>query len=270
MGSTSDDYGTGIAVDGSGNVVLTGYFGSSTNNFNPGSGKAVTLPFHGTSNQFGSDDIFIVKLAQGTAGSLVLSWARDIGGSGYDAGTGVAFDGSGNVYSTGRFMGTVNFNPNNGKAQSLSGGGIFVSKLDPNGNYLAAASMAGTADGNGTGSGNAMALDGTGNVYTTGVFDRTADFDPTSGTYNLTANGSSDVFVSVLTQTNTPGAMPPGGQDLGTPPLAAGAGSVTLSPTVQTIAPPATADRAAPDQIDWLLAAAARKRSSLYADWLAN
>jgi hypothetical protein len=235
MGSSGGTQPWGITADGSGNVYVTGNWAAGPNNFNPAGGKAAVLTNHGFY------DAFVVKLTPGRNGAMQLGWAKDIGGSGADIGNAVAVDVAGNVYTAGGFTGTVNFNPNSGPAQNLSGGGVFVSKLDSNGNYLAAAGMAGNADGNGLGMARGITFDGAGNVYTTGFFSGTADFDPTGGTYNLTSNGGfADAFVSKLTQPVTPGRAPS-----------------SRSNTAQPI--------------DWLAAAATLKpRSRLYAGWLAG
>src|SRR5204863_7415507 len=45
-------------------------------------------------------------------------------------------------------------------------------------------------------SANGLALDGSGNVYVSGYFTGTTDFDPGPGTVALTATGSSDNFVA--------------------------------------------------------------------------
>jgi hypothetical protein len=245
-GGTGTYAGTGIysvrgaAADSSGNIYLAGIWVGGSNNFNPGSGRAVSLVSHGDM------DAFILKLSPSTHGAMSLAWAKDIGGSSFDNANAVAVDGSGNVYTTGKFNGTVNFNPNSGTAHNLSGGGIFVSKLDANGNYVAAVGLAGTADGNGQGAGDGITVDGSANVYVTGSFSGIADFDPTSGVYNLTSNGGNDAFVLELTQS---GRRPDTGGDpnLGNGPADAGVGLIdsafepaeSLKPT--GVSPPSTA-----------------------------
>jgi hypothetical protein len=53
--------------------------------------------------------------------------------------------------------------------------------------------------GAGDGSGTSIAIDpGTGDIYTTGYFERTADFDPNKGFVMLTSSGLRDIFISKL------------------------------------------------------------------------
>lgn len=176
-----------IAVDGSGNIYSTGIFGSSTD-FDPGAGTNTLTPSGGM-------NAYVLKL--NNTGGLV--WARHFtGGScyGYD----VAVDGSGNVYTTGQFANTVDFNPGTGANKIKAPGSpgtpnIYVSKLNASGNYVWAMQLG----GNSADYAYSIDMDASGNVYTTGNFTGTADFNPSSAKYNLTSAGAGDVFVSKLT-----------------------------------------------------------------------
>jgi len=140
----------------------------------------------------GVGDIFVSKLD--SSGNFV--WAKNMGGLIYDYGYGIAVDSSDNVYTTGLFGETADFDPGTGTADLTSAGGddIFVSKLDSSGNFVWAKRMGGTDYDRGYG----VAVDSSGNVYTTGDFLGTADFDPGAGTANLTSAGLADIFVSKL------------------------------------------------------------------------
>src|SRR5205814_3157436 len=78
----------------------------------------------------------------------------------------------------------------------ISAGGydIFIWKLNLSGNLVWAKAMGSPNQE----TANAIAVDGAGNVYTTGVFHDTCDFDPGPSTYNLTAPGQEHIFVSKL------------------------------------------------------------------------
>jgi gliding motility-associated-like protein len=126
----------------------------------------------------------------------IFEWARALGGTLAETPTGIATDASGNVYTTGYFNGTTDFNPGAATYNLTPVGGddIFISKVDANGDFVWAISMGGAGDDNG----NAIAVDNDGNIYTTGFFNGTADFDPGIGTFNITALGSADVFISKI------------------------------------------------------------------------
>ncbi|HEY9851284.1 MAG TPA: DUF4347 domain-containing protein [Leptolyngbyaceae cyanobacterium] len=125
-----------------------------------------------------------------------LIWAKKIGGTITDVGKSIAVDSNGNIYTTGSFSGTVDFDPGAGTANLTSAGfsDIFISKFDSAGNYVWAKNIGGT----GNDYGNSIAVDSNGNTYTTGYFSGTGDFDPGAGTANLTSAGGSDIFILKL------------------------------------------------------------------------
>ncbi len=183
-GSSATEEGRGIKIDASNNVYLTGFF-SGTADFDPGVGT-YTLASNGNS------DNYVAKL--NSTGNFV--WAKQIGGSSAEKSFWLSLDGAGNVYTTGYFSTTVDFDPGAGVANLTSSGinDAFVSKLDALGNYIWAKSFVGTTYM----SGNSIIIDASNNVYTTGYFQGTVDFDPSASTNNVTSNGGLDVFINKL------------------------------------------------------------------------
>ncbi|QOV88007.1 SBBP repeat-containing protein [Humisphaera borealis] len=170
-GSVSD-----VAVDKNGNILVTGSF-SGTKDFDTSAGVT-------NLTSAGFEDIYIVKF--NSEGSL--QWARRVGGAGFsDFGNTVGVDHVGNVFVGGSFAGTVDFDPGPStvnKTATLTDG--FVLKLTSNGNYSRVSQLA----GNGSEYVNDLAVDDTGTVYAAGRFDKTADFNPGSGTTNLVADNT--------------------------------------------------------------------------------
>jgi hypothetical protein len=178
--------GKDIAVDGSGNVYTTGNF-SGTVDFNPGTGKN---NLKATGN---SIDIFVSKLD--ASGNYV--WAKAMGGTADDYGNSIVVNESGSVITTGNFSGTSDFNPASAKYNLSAAGGsdAFISKLNSSGNFVWAVRLGGTLNDGGF----CIALDGSGNVWSIGAFEGTADFDPSSSTYNLTSAGGADAYIHKMT-----------------------------------------------------------------------
>lgn len=124
-----------------------------------------------------------------------FEWARGIGGMGQDEGFSIAVDISGNVYTTGYFSDTVDFDPGIGIFNLISMGNsdIFISKLDSAGNFIWAKNIGGTSTDRGV----SLILGDT-NLYVTGTFNGTVDFNQNVGAYNITSIGGRDVFILKL------------------------------------------------------------------------
>ena len=192
IGGASLDYCNDIIVAPSGNVYCTGQF-NGTADFDPG---------FGAFNLSGISDIFILKL--NVAGNFI--WAKQMPGSGGgtdDVAASIDIDSNENVYTTGRFNSlTVDFDPGVGTYNFTNTGipgtgtyDIFISKLDSMGDFRWAKQIGGGKEGGGFDWSNSIALDNLCNVYITGYFSDTSDFDPSVGMYNLYSAGFSDIFI---------------------------------------------------------------------------
>ena len=91
-------------------------------------------------------------------------FAEAMGGTDSDEGTGIAVDASGNVYTTGSFEGTADFDPGVNTFDLISAGGvdIFVSMLDASVDLLWATALGCTGADHALG----IAVDGSGHVHT--------------------------------------------------------------------------------------------------------
>ena len=110
-------------------------------------------------------------------------WAKQIGGTSYEFSQSLVLDGACNIYTTGYFNSTADFDPSSAFFNLTSAGNsdIFISKLDSSGNFLWAKKMGGLYKDWGT----SISLDALNNIYTAGNFYDNVDFDPNAGVFNL-------------------------------------------------------------------------------------
>lgn len=172
-----------IAVDVLGNVFTTGLLSGATD-FDPGPGTTVLTPVSPS-----AADIFVSKLSATGA----YSWAKRMGGSTGEGGESLATDLQGNVYISGGFSGTFDFDPGPGVSVLSSPGGAstFVQKLTNAGDFIWAKPFGGLTSQS---SGLDLFVAPDESVYCSGTFSGSGDFDPGVNTYNLTSAGQSDAY----------------------------------------------------------------------------
>jgi len=169
-GGSGQDNATGLAVDRNGDVLVTGNFG--------GSGNLGGTPLPGSQ----SGGIFVAKYS-GVNGTY--KWSRMMGNN---SGYGIVTDpGTGNVFVTGGFTGSVDLGGGAMTTPWGGTGGLFVAAYDASGTYQWAKVYGGNGD-----TGYAIAVDGSGNLALAGSARGTIDFTssgvPMSGTGFLLAN----------------------------------------------------------------------------------
>jgi hypothetical protein len=126
----------------------------------------------------------------------MLVYSTYIGGSSDDYGYGIAVDGNGNAYVTGRTY-SSDYDITPGAFQTTHGGGaydVFVTKLNASGSGLIYSTYIG---GGNNDEGSAIAVDNIGNAYVTG-WTSSNDYDVTAGAFQTTNDGTWDVFVTKL------------------------------------------------------------------------
>jgi len=180
-GAAGTDYAFAMAVDGSGNIYVTGSSNAIWN------GPGGQTPLHG---YFGGTEIFVLKLD----GSGQYQWHTFHGSAGVAAGYGMAVDGSGNIYVTGQSNATWNGPGGESPLHSFTGNSdIFVLKLGSSGQYQWH-TFHGSA---GFDIGYGVAVDSRENIYVTGQSNAIWN-GPGGQTPLHSFTGNSDIFVLKL------------------------------------------------------------------------
>jgi hypothetical protein len=182
LGGSNSDGGSGIAVDPTGDVYVTG--GTWSTDF------PTANAFQPTNRGF--LNAFLAKFA---ADGASLVYSTYLGGSSYDGGSGMALDADGNVYLTG-YTTSTNFPTANAFQPNLKGyTNAFVTKVSEDGASLVYSSYLGGSAYNGD-FGKGIATNAAGNAY---VIGSTASTDfPTANAFQPNLKGYSNAFVTKL------------------------------------------------------------------------
>jgi hypothetical protein len=164
----------GVAVDGAGNIVITGDY---EGDIDFGGGVLAGA---------GEYDVFVAKLAPSGA----HMWSQGFGDEDEDYVKGIAVDDSANVVVTGHFYGDIEFG--GGPISSGGSNDIFLAKLDPDGVHLWSRGFGGSAYEFARG----VAAGGAGSIVVAGFFYGTVDFGGGPLTSGTSIWDNTDIFTA--------------------------------------------------------------------------
>ncbi len=185
-GEEGIDQGVGIATSSSDEIFACGRFVGAVD-FDP----TVEIDEY-ISN--GNADAFLCKYS--TSGDYI--WNRVWGGPGLDKADGMTISSADELFITGTFAQTVDFDPGPGEVWSQSAGGpdTFLSKFDTSGALTWAVTWGGESSGSIGDRGYAIASIPGGNIYVAGQFEETCDFYPGPWHDIHASNGGTDAFLA--------------------------------------------------------------------------
>jgi uncharacterized repeat protein (TIGR01451 family) len=201
FGGSGDEHSTSIAVDGGGNIYLSG---STTSTDLVTSHTVSTTPFQAALS--GTQDVYVLKInAAGTS----IGYLTYLGGTGTETSAGIAVDASGDAYVAGTTS-SANFptTPTNAYqavplATSTGTSHVFVTALSSDGSALNYSSY---LSGTGTDVASGMAIDASGDVFVTGTTTSTdsgasndqfpASFPPETQAYQQFSRAPIQFFVT--------------------------------------------------------------------------
>ncbi|MFH1677151.1 MAG: PKD domain-containing protein, partial [bacterium] len=167
------DAGKGVAVDDYGYVYLSGVIDDTCDlNFGPGVNNFSTV---------GWNDAFLAKYDWNGAYQWAYSWGC---ASTYTRAFGICLTSDGHVALGGTYAGSVDFDPGPGHSDWTSNGetDIFICYFSLGGTFGWAKAWGGSEAECSYNLGPGMASDTSGNIFTTGYFLGSVDFDPSGNT----------------------------------------------------------------------------------------
>lgn len=174
FGTTLDQFGTSVAVDSAGEVLIAGYFFNS-----------ITLGMT-THTSLGGSDIYVAKF---TSDGTYL-WSQRFGGASDDQAKALALGQNNEIMFIGTTKGSIDFG-NGIQTANMGVADVLVAKLNAGGMPIWAKTFGSAGNSQ---IGNGIDVDGSGHVVITGGFTGTIDF----GGGILTSGGGNDIFVAKL------------------------------------------------------------------------